>query len=52
MKILQKIKIIIDEQITSFKKLFYECVCIEMINFIKFNRKDINNMKLMFFGCW
>ena len=46
-----KIKIIIDEQITSFEKLFNCCDCIEKINFIKFNRIDINNMSDMFYGC-
>ena len=46
-----KIIIIIDEQIKSFEKLFYNCECIEKINFIKFKRKDINNMSWMFYGC-
>ena len=46
-----KIKIIVDEQIKSFQGLFYFCDCIERINFINFNRKDINNMSYMFFGC-
>ena len=46
-----KIKIIIDPQILYFEKLFNECKCIEKINFIKFKRKDINNMSWMFKGC-
>ena len=46
-----KIKIIIDEQITSFEGLFSECICIEKINFIKFNRKDITDMSYMFYKC-
>ena len=33
-----KIKIIIDYQVKSFKKLFYWCICIESINFKKFYR--------------
>ena len=36
-----KIKIIIDYQIKSFKKLFYKCKCIESINFKKFNRNNV-----------
>ena len=31
-----KIKIIIDYQVKSFKKLFYECFCIESVYFKKF----------------
>ena len=40
-----KIKIIIDYQVKSFKKLFYDCDCIESINFKKFYR---NNVKYLF----
>jgi len=46
-----KIKIIIDEEIETFKGLFEYCDCIEKMNFIKFNRKDINNMSNMFHKC-
>ena len=46
-----KIKIIIDEEIKIFKDLFEYCNCIEKMNFIKFNRKDINNMSSIFFKC-
>ena len=46
-----KIKIIIDPQIKSFKYLFYNCKCIESINFKKFNRTDITNMCFMFYNC-
>ena len=46
-----KIKIIIDGHIRSFYGLFYDCVCIEKINFTKFNRKDIINMSNMFYEC-
>jgi len=45
---IRKIKIIIDKKIKSFEKLFFNCDCIEKINFIRFNRKDINNMSSMF----
>ena len=45
------IKIIIDYQIKSFYKLFFNCECIKSINFIKFYRIDITNMSYMFFGC-
>ena len=48
---IQKIKIIIDEEITSFEYLFEECLCIKKITFIKFNRVNINNMHGMFMNC-
>ena len=35
------IKIIIDYQVKSFKKLLYKCECIESINFKKFYRNNI-----------
>ena len=47
----RKIKIIIDYEIKSFFNLFHNCEIIEKINFIQFNRKDINDMSYMFFGC-
>ena len=46
-----KIKIIIDYQVKSFKKLFDDCECIESINFKKFYRNNINDMSYMFAGC-
>ena len=46
-----KINIIIDYQIESFEKLFYNCECIESINFKKFNRNNVTNMDGMFLGC-
>ena len=46
-----KLKIIIDYQIKSFAKLFYDCECIEYIYFKKFCRNNINNMGSMFRGC-
>ena len=36
-----KIKIIIDDKIKSFRKLFQQSKCIKYINFIRFNRKNI-----------
>ena len=46
-----KIKILIDYQITTFKELFYNCNCIESICFKKFNRNDIYNMNGLFCSC-
>ena len=46
-----KIKIIIDYQVKSFKKLFYYCECIESINFKKFYRNNITDMSWMFSLC-
>ena len=46
-----KIKIIIDNQVTSFRKLFFNCKCIESIKFKKFYRNNITNMSHMFFQC-
>ena len=47
----KKIKIIIDYEVKKFNELFKNCECIKKITFSKFNRKDINDMSLMFFGC-
>ena len=47
----KKVKIIIDYEIKSFENLFYGCEKITKINFIKFSRKDITNMKSMFKEC-
>ena len=46
-----KISIIIDYQIKSFSKLFYQCGCIESIKFKKFYRNNVTNMNGMFDGC-
>ena len=46
-----KIKIIIDNPVTSFRKLFFNCKCIESINFKKFYRNNITNMSSMFYEC-
>ena len=48
---IRKIKIIIDYQVESFFKLFSDCTHIESINFIKFDRNNINNMSKMFNNC-
>ena len=48
---IKKIKIIIDYQFKSFKKLFQDCECIEYIYFKKFYRNNITNMMNMFQGC-
>ena len=48
---ISKIKIIIDYQIKSFKKLLNDCDCIKSINFKKFHRNNITNMSYMFYGC-
>ncbi len=48
---ISNIKIIIDNNITSFKSLFQDCKCIKEIKFIKFNRKNIKNMSYMFYQC-
>ena len=47
---IEKIKIIIDFQISSFNQLFKNCKCIESISFKKFFRKNITNMSQMFYG--
>ena len=47
----EKIKIVLDNEIKSFQGLFKECEKLEKITFAKFNRKDIINMSFMFCGC-
>ena len=46
-----KIRIKIDEKIKSLENLFYDCDCLEKVNFIKFNRSDINNLSKLFYNC-
>ena len=48
---ISKIKIIIDYQINSFKRLFSYCKCIESISFKRFYRNNITDMKEMFSNC-
>ena len=48
----KKIKIIIiNYKNKTLSELFHSCDCIKKINFIKFNRNDIKDMKKMFCGC-
>ena len=47
---IKKNKIIIDDKIQSFSSLFEKCDAIIEINFKKFHRYNINNMRRMFFG--
>ena len=47
-----KIRIKIGFQVQSFEKLFYDCECIETINFIRFNRINIINMSYMLVGVY
>jgi len=48
---ISKIKIYIDNNITSLQRLFLGCKNIQEINFINFNRKNITDMNSMFQGC-
>ena len=47
---ISKIKIIIDNEIKNIKELFRDRKYIKKINFIKFNRKDFEDMSGLFFG--
>ena len=48
---LEKIIVILKNDLNNFEKLFYRCFCIKRIDFLKFNRKDITSMKFMFTEC-
>ena len=48
---IKKIKIIIDHKIRSLFRFFFQCKCIQKINFIKFNNPNIKNMGDMFSRC-
>ena len=48
---ISKVKIIIDSNTKSLNNLFQTCSYINKISFIKFNRKDINDMSCMFDDC-
>ena len=48
---ISKINIIIDYQIESFSELFFDCKCIEYINFKKFYRNNVTDMSSMFYKC-
>ena len=47
----KKVKIIIDKNFDSFECLFEQRLSIKKINFLRFNRKDIKNMRNIFAGC-
>ena len=47
----KRIKIIINYQVKSFENLLYDCLWINSIYFIKFDRNDITNMRSMFNKC-
>jgi surface protein len=47
----ERIKVIIDFEIKSFAGLFKNCTYIKKIKFLRFNRKDINDMSYMFYKC-
>ena len=47
----KRIKVIIDFEIKSFAGLFKNCTYVKKIKFMKFNRKDINDMSYMFYKC-
>ena len=48
---IEKIKIIIDYQVKSLQRLFYDCNRINSISFKKFLNINITNMSHMFYGC-
>ena len=48
---IKEITIKIDEKIISLENLFCDCDCLEIINFIKFNRNNINNLSKLFYNC-
>ena len=48
---IEKIKVILDLEIKSFKELFNDCEYIKSIKFIKFNRSDITDMSSLFYNC-
>ena len=47
----EKIRVILDYEFKSFKRLFKRCERIKQINFTKFNRKDNIDMSEMFLEC-
>ena len=46
-----KIKIIIEDKIKTFKELFKRCYCLKEFSIIKFYRSDIRDMSFLFCGC-
>ena len=47
----KKIKIVIDYQVESLSGIFFNCDCIESINFIRSKGNNINNINCMFALC-
>ena len=47
----KKIKVLIDMEIKSLMRLFLGCKYIKEINFVKFNRNNIENMNYLFCDC-
>ena len=47
----KKIKLVIDYKVDSFENLFEDCNCIESINFKRFTRINIKDMRSMFWQC-
>ena len=48
---ISKIRILIDNEIKSFKGLCKDCECLKELNIVKCNRKNIIDMSEMFCGC-
>ena len=48
----KKIKVLIDFEINSLKRLFHGCEYIKEINFVKFNRNNIIDMNFLFCDCF
>jgi surface protein len=45
------IKIVLEMEIKSLMGLFHDCICIQKIKIIKFNRNDIMNLSSLFDNC-
>ena len=45
------IKIVLEMEIKSLTGLFHDCICIQKIKIIKFNRNDIINLSSLFDNC-
>ena len=46
-----RIRVIIENEINSFAKLFWLCKCIKRINFVKCDNKKITNLDSIFMHC-
>ena len=46
-----KVKISIDPKVKSIMELFYNCLFVEKIKFIKYNRADLTKLTYLFFEC-